>query len=357
MPDTYPGITFDENGVCSLCAEIAAPQRRLPGVGTLGDRIRSLGEGRPYDCVVPLSGGKDSTYILYVAVSELGLRVVAVNYDSGYMSEEGRSNVRNACSALDVKLVVARPEQVVQDRMLRQILKVSRELDCFTRTCMNCEQMLRTVALQAAAEYDVPVILWGSAAAESAESVEYDDYRFGRSASDILTSKLATFRSLGLTPARVARLVGPVLSYTALNCRQRMRMGVPASCVLNPFRLMPFPDAAPVVEHFFDYTSWDPLATTGLLEKELGWRHPPDREARFDCRLYAFVEHRHLKKTGITDSGAIDCLLVREGKMTREHALEKEASTQERVARECDELVRSLGLGDLGIRLPERESA
>jgi hypothetical protein len=134
-------------------------------------------------------------------------------------------------------------------------------------------------------------------------------------------------------------------------------MGAPLSCVLNPFRLMPFPASKPTVEHFFDYTSWNPLETTALLEKELGWQHPPDRQSRFDCRLYAFVEHRHLKQTGVTDSGAIDCIFVREGKMTRERALEREYSRQERVERECAELVRSIGLEDLRIRLPARQVA
>ncbi len=357
MPETYPGIAFEEGGACSLCTQASATCRSYPGLDSLGERLRSLSRGKPYDCVVPLSGGKDSSYILYMAVKQLGLSVIAINYDSGYMSEEGASNVRSACGALDVKLVVVRPEYDIQEQQLRQILKVSGELGCFTRTCMNCEQMLRTAALKVATEYDVPAILWGSASAESAEPMEYEDYRFGRSGAAILTSKLETLKRLRLTPAKIARLLTPVLRYTALSCRQRIQMGVPLSCVLNPFRLMPFPASKPAVEHFFDYTSWNPLETTALLEEELGWRHPPDRQSRFDCRLYAFVEHRHLKQTGITDSGAIDCIFVREGKMTRERALEKECATQNRVERECAELVRSVGLKDLGIRMPAPQVA
>ncbi len=355
MPETYPGITFEEDGSCSLCTQASATCRSYPGLDPLGERVRSLGKGKPYDCVVPLSGGKDSSYILYMAVKQLGLHVIAINYDSGYMSEEGRSNVRSACGALEVKLVVVRPECDIQEQMLRQILKVSGELGCFTRTCMDCEQMLRTAAVKVAAEYDVPAILWGSASAESAEHIEYDEYRFGRSGVAILSSKLETLKRLKLTPAKIARLLTPVLRYAALSCRQRIQMGVPLSCILNPLRLMPFPASKPTVEHFFDYTSWNPLETTALLEKELGWRHPPGRESRFDCRLYAFVEHRHLKQTGITDSGTIDCTFVREARMTRERALERECATQMRVERECAELVRSIGLKDMGIRLPARQ--
>jgi hypothetical protein len=344
MPETYGGITFDENGVCSLCASSADEQVAPQRLDELGEHVRSFSSGGDYDCVVPLSGGKDSTYILYSAVKDLGLRVIAVNYDSGYQSDEGRDNVRNACEALGVKLVVRRPNETLQRGLLREILEVSRVLGCYTRTCTHCEMMLRNAAVQTAREYGVPVILWGSASAESAEVEEYEEYRSGRSPLAILSGKLASFRRLKLTPGKVLRLVPHAVKYTLLSIRLRRSMRVPLSCVLNPYRLMPFPKSDPTVVHYFDYASWDPVAKTGILKSELGWRHPPDRESRFDCRLYAFVEHRHLTLHGITDSGAIDCLLVREGKITRDDALRRESATQERVVRECDDLVQSLDL-------------
>lgn len=51
-----------------------------PGLDALGERIRSPGHGGPYDCFIPLSGGKDSTYILHSAVQDLGLTPIAINY-------------------------------------------------------------------------------------------------------------------------------------------------------------------------------------------------------------------------------------------------------------------------------------
>jgi 3'-phosphoadenosine 5'-phosphosulfate sulfotransferase (PAPS reductase)/FAD synthetase len=347
MPETYQGISFDDNGVCSLCAaslEQPAAPRRLE---ELGEVIRSYGRGGEYNCVIPLSGGKDSTYILYSAVRDLGLRVIAVNYDSGYQSEEGRDNVRNACDALGVRLVVARPDERVQRAMLREILEISRVLGIYTRTCTNCELMLRNAAVRTARQYDVPVILWGSASAESAEEEEYTEYRSGRPPMAILSGKLTSFRRLRLSPAKSLRLLPHALKYTVLSTRHRIGMRVPLSCIVNPYRLMPFPRSNPVVVHYFDYASWDPSSKTALLKRELGWRHPPERESRFDCKLYSFVEHRHLTLHGITDSGAIECMMVREGRMSPEDALRRESAAQDRVARECDELVRSLDLAVL----------
>ena len=114
MPETFQGITFDEDGVCSLCTATAAKHESPRRLAELGEVVRSYGRGGNYDCVVPLSGGKDSTYILYSAVRDLGLRVIAVNYDSGYQSDEGRDNVRNACEALGVEAVLL-PEDVLEE--------------------------------------------------------------------------------------------------------------------------------------------------------------------------------------------------------------------------------------------------
>lgn len=348
MPETYPGISFDEEGVCSFC------RRHGRAGGPLGkdDLVRLIGpvKGRgQYDCVVPLSGGKDSTYILYYAVRELGLRTVAANYDSGYQSEIARKNVRAACEALDVPLVAAEPKGDIQKELLRQVLLVSQVVGCFTRTCTNCEVMLRTVALNTARKHNVPFILWGSSSLESPDYDDYADYRYGRKALEILTSKRATLRRLKLTPGKVARLVPMVMRYTMLSIRERLQMNVPMKCVLNPYGIPAFPKTNPAVIHFYDYISWDPAEATELLKRELGWEHPPGKPSRFDCTIHCFVEHKNLQLTGISSGGTIDCNLVREGRMTREEALRREDAAGEAIREECREMVERIGLRDYRI--------
>jgi hypothetical protein len=345
LPQSFPGISFDEQGVCSLCIQ-HKPQRSRVGRRELLERIRSVGPGPRYDCVVPLSGGKDSTYILLCAVRDLGLRVIAANYDSGYQSETARRNVARSCKALGVPLVTMAPDRDLQRRVLREMLLVSETLGCFTRTCTTCEFMLRTLAMGVARKHSVPIILWGSSALESPNDAAYSDYRHGRAPSQILATKLARLRSLRLTCGQLGRLVPHVIAYTATSIRLRRSAGAPIRYILNPYGLMPFPESRPTVIHFFDYATWDPQAATDLLRQELGWEHPDGREARFDCRLYCFVEHRRLKLEGITDSGVIDCRLIREGRRTREEARAREEATCRRVVNECAELVEEVGLRD-----------
>ncbi len=107
---TIPGIRFDSGGVCNYCEIHDQMERRYPlddeGARRLErkiDRIRARGRGRPYDIVVGVSGGRDSTYALYTAV-RLGLRPLAVHFDNGWNSDIAVSNIRSATTKLGVDL-------------------------------------------------------------------------------------------------------------------------------------------------------------------------------------------------------------------------------------------------------------
>jgi len=64
LPDTYPNVSFNADGVCNYCEEYR-PVPDVLGKEALITILRSKGKAEQYDCVVPLSGGKDSTFILY----------------------------------------------------------------------------------------------------------------------------------------------------------------------------------------------------------------------------------------------------------------------------------------------------
>lgn len=108
---TIPSIVFDANGVCQFCKIHDEMEKRYPlgeaGEKRLADlvaRIKKSGRGKPYDCVVGVSGGVDSTYTLYKAVS-LGLRPLAVHFDNGWNTEIAVHNIESATRKLGVTLL------------------------------------------------------------------------------------------------------------------------------------------------------------------------------------------------------------------------------------------------------------
>lgn len=112
MDTTDSNITFDENGICPRCNEY---NRRIvkdwnygkgheKELNILLNDIKKSGEGKKYDCILGLSGGLDSSYLLHLAVSQWGLRPFVFHVDAGWNLPVAESNVRKLCDKLGVEL-------------------------------------------------------------------------------------------------------------------------------------------------------------------------------------------------------------------------------------------------------------
>jgi len=112
MDTTDENIVFDENGVCERCNEYKT--RILPewnhGKGhekeleALINDIKAKGKGKEYDCILGLSGGLDSSYMLHLAVKEWGLRPFVFHIDAGWNLPVAEENIRRLTDKLGVKL-------------------------------------------------------------------------------------------------------------------------------------------------------------------------------------------------------------------------------------------------------------
>ncbi|MEW6079440.1 MAG: hypothetical protein AB1724_16660, partial [Thermodesulfobacteriota bacterium] len=94
LPESYPGIQFNEKGECHLCTGYQKPATK--GEDAL-HRLLTSRKGSRYDCLVTLSGGRDSSYVLYYAVKVLGLNTLALNYDNGFRHPQALANMKTAC--------------------------------------------------------------------------------------------------------------------------------------------------------------------------------------------------------------------------------------------------------------------
>lgn len=108
---TIPNISFDEKGVSNYYRMFQRLEKEFPK-GEEGNKkwladlnsIRKNGKKKKYDCIIGLSGGTDSSYLLHLAVKEWGLNPLAVNLDNGWSSEIAVSNIKKMTDALNVDL-------------------------------------------------------------------------------------------------------------------------------------------------------------------------------------------------------------------------------------------------------------
>lgn len=112
MDSDCPDISFDSCGNCNYCSEFVRkidtlvepdPVVRDVNLTNLVEKVKREGKGRPYDCVIGLSGGVDSAWALFKA-KELGLRPLAVHMDNGWNSELAQSNIESLVNKLGVDL-------------------------------------------------------------------------------------------------------------------------------------------------------------------------------------------------------------------------------------------------------------
>ena len=106
-----PQISFDEQGICNYYYEYREQDKRSVVRGEQGlqlleetiEKIKANGKGKKYDCITGVSGGVDSTYLVYLA-KKYGLRVLVVHFDNGWNSEIAVKNIENIIGKLGFDL-------------------------------------------------------------------------------------------------------------------------------------------------------------------------------------------------------------------------------------------------------------
>lgn len=131
MDKTVSDIWFDENGICKYCYIHNEMDKAHPlgkkGEAQLENKIKEIkenGKNKKYDCIVGLSGGRDSTYTLLTAV-KLGLRPLAIHFDNGWNSEIAVENIKKATNKLNVDLYTVVADWEEMKALQRAFLKAS----------------------------------------------------------------------------------------------------------------------------------------------------------------------------------------------------------------------------------------
>ncbi|MBD3760743.1 N-acetyl sugar amidotransferase [Rhizorhabdus sp.] len=112
MDTSDSAIRFDEHGVCDHCRTFHAQilpnwhtdKRGAAELERMVALIREAGRGKPFDCIIGLSGGIDSSYLTYLAKEKLGLRPLVFHVDAGWNSKIAVHNIEKLIDALDLDL-------------------------------------------------------------------------------------------------------------------------------------------------------------------------------------------------------------------------------------------------------------
>ncbi len=157
-----PTIIFDDDGVCSGCryhesrAKIDWGERQNMLKEILAEhKAKAREAGNPYDCIIPVSGGKDSHYQTYLMKVVYGMNPLLVTFNHAYNSRLGIRNLNNLVEKLGVDLLrfTANTESV--RKISRYMLKTVGDLT------WHYHAGIRTLPFQIAVKYKIPLVIWG----------------------------------------------------------------------------------------------------------------------------------------------------------------------------------------------------
>jgi len=171
IPQTQEGVVFDELGVCQACQsaeqKIHIDWTEREGVlrGILDEAKAKAGNN--YDCIIPISGGKDSTFQLHVLTKVYGMKPLAVTFSHNWFSETGWYNLQNSLEQFNVDHVMFTPNRSLVNRLAKHSLAGIGD------ACWHCHAGVGAFPLQAAVRFNIPLLIWGESIAESSGRASY----------------------------------------------------------------------------------------------------------------------------------------------------------------------------------------
>jgi hypothetical protein len=322
LPESCRNIRFDADGICNYCR---AWERYGAGLedwnrlrGLFRDRIERVRGRRPYDCLVGLSGGKDSCYVALVLVRDWRLRVLAVTCDNGFLTDLARANIATIVERLGLDHVYwAQPPE--ERRRLFAAATCNLGLPC-----VACSPPVYLALYKLAFDRGIPLVVHGRSPFQMfKELVEGSADPFV----PLIESNAAPYR-----PSSVRRaIVGSYVGYNAL--MKRVLRGFSGAARIH--RSL-FPGAlefltarqVPDMIGYFIYHPYDEAEHTRVLQKEIEWQAPPDSRpmAHHDCRIHDAAAWLYDKVVGHPLLAQELAVAVRMGFLDRKKALERLSS-------------------------------
>ena len=295
MDSSAEMISFDEIGQCSYCTDFLTRSRdvlefvdekRSRDLKKLVEEIKRKGKGKKYDCIIGVSGGVDSSWVLVQAVNQ-GLRPLAVHMDNGWNSELAQNNISNLLEHLGVDLFT----YVIDWTEYRRLMQAFFDADVIDIELLYDNAML-AVNYSLARKYRLRYILSGSNAATEGMKIppgwtwyKYDVRNIKAIARQFGNVKLKSFPSLST-------------------------FGYVYNRFIRRINWIPFPD-------FFRY---DKTAVLNLLESEYGYRRYPYKH--YESVFTRFYQGYILpNKFGIDKRRVHLSTLVISGQISRNEAL------------------------------------
>ncbi|KZL94087.1 N-acetyl sugar amidotransferase [Clostridium magnum] len=307
-PETHETIFFNEEGVCNVCKQneykkenINWAERELE-LKNLLEVYRGRGD---YDCLVPFSGGKDSTFTLYKLVKDYNLKPLVISFDHGFYRPMVEENKLRTFRELGVDVLKFTPNWKVVKKLMLESLKRKGDF------CWHCHTGIYAYPMQVAIKYNVPLVIWGEPSAEYTSYYSYDD-----GIEQVDEEKFNRFINLGINAEDMVGMLDGSISMRDL----------------SPFTYPKLKDLKSINYRSFclgSYIPWDVRKQTEIIKAELNWQEedvegvPPGYGyEKIECAMQGVRDYLKYIKRGYARTSHLTSIDIRNNRLNREEALE-----------------------------------
>lgn len=326
LPITWETVYFDEDGVCNICKNWDTKQKSTNWEEREKQLLEIFREAKKrhgtYDCVVPFSGGKDSTYTLWAIVKKYGLKPLVVSFDHGFYRPKTLENRTRTFKKLGVDVITFTPNwQIVKKLMLESLIRKG-------DFCWHCHAGVFAYPMKIALNFKIPLVIWGEGGGEYegyfkfGELEETDEWKFNRRIIlGMRAEDLAGFINVEL------RDLDPYIYPT----HQELQKAGIKSIPLGKF------------------IPWDVRKQVEINQKELGWQldylesgYPEPSYEKIECMFEGLRDYVKYLKRGFARITHLTSLDIRHGRMTRDEAMTLIRKYEHRKPRSLDVFLKYL---------------
>jgi N-acetyl sugar amidotransferase len=323
MPETNEGMQFDTMGICLACR---SSEQKMHIDWTQREKmLREVLEhfrdrsGDNYDCIVPISGGKDSWFQMHVITKVYGMRPLTVTASHNWYSPAGKRNLDRCIEIFGVDHMLFTPSRQTVNKMARA------SLTAIGDSCWHCHTGVSAFPQKIALNFGIPLLIYGESPAEFSGRATYlNDDAYEATESGFVSDRRGRDNIFRSDPEHWLKNSAKVPAEEMVGH---------AGLTAKDLAMYRMPDPAELVEagitaiFLGDYMFWDHERQTEFLVKEYGWEEDDvegtyKRYKSVECIMPGVHDYTKFLKRGFgrgTDMASQD---VRAGLLTREEGFE-----------------------------------
>ena len=313
LPETFPFIDFDDDGVCNYCRNYKRINQPKP-IKILHDLVapyKTL-NGKP-DCIVPFSGGRDSTFVLHMAKEVLGLNPIAFTYDWGMVTDLARRNIARVCGKLGVENIIVaanldRKREYIRKNVAAWLRKPSLGM---IPLFMAGDKYFYHYTKQLKQQTGIKLNIWGI------NNLETTQFKVGFAGVEPAFDKKFLYSISFGHKLKLFKYIGRqfITNPGYINSSNRDSIG----SFITRFRYS-HEDYYP----FFDYYQWNEDEIINLIIDEYDWEAAIDTNStwRIGDGTASFYNYIYFTVAGFSEVDTFRSNQIREGLITRSQALE-----------------------------------